>query len=43
MSNKFEILENFLYYLQDKVCDCYKIETSNAIENFLIEFKNKKD
>lgn len=36
----FEYLENFLNYLQDKVCDCYKYETSNAIKNFLLENKN---
>lgn len=30
-----EKLENFLYYLQDKVEDCYKEETRKAIEEFL--------
>ncbi len=32
-------LENFLYYLQDKVQDCYKEETKVAIENFLEEVR----
>lgn len=32
-----EELRNFLEYLQDKVADCYKEETSIAIERFLKE------
>ena len=33
-------LENFLYYLQDKIQDCYKFETKQAIQRFLEEIKN---
>ena len=36
--NKKEI-ENFLNYLNDKVQDCYKKETTNAIKEFLKELK----
>ena len=36
--NKKEI-ENFLNYLNDKVEDCYKKETTNAIKNFLKNLK----
>ena len=32
-------LENFLNYLQDKVIDCYKIETEKAIKDYLEELK----
>lgn len=28
-------LEIFLYYLQDKIQDCYKFETNQAIQRFL--------
>lgn len=34
-----EDLENFLNYLQDKVEDCYKIETEKAIKEYLKELK----
>lgn len=37
MENKTIDLENFLYYLQDKVQDCYKEETKIAIKRFLEE------
>lgn len=33
--NDIQELENFLYYLQDKVKECYKEETKQAIERFL--------
>lgn len=36
-----EELRNFLEYLQDKVADCYKEETSIAIERFLKDFERK--
>ena len=32
-------LKDFLEYLQDKVEDCYKGETAQAIEEFLKEYK----
>lgn len=32
-------LEKFLNYLQDKIEDCYKKETSMAIKEFLKEVK----
>lgn len=32
-------LENFLEYLNDKVQDCYKKETTEAIKDFLEEHK----
>lgn len=32
-------LERFLFYLEDKVEDCYKKEVSIAIKDFLKEFK----
>lgn len=34
-----EEIENFLYYLQDKVEECYKQETKQAISRFLEEIK----
>ena len=34
-------LENFLYYLQDKIKECYKQETKQAIDRFLEKFKNQ--
>ena len=34
-----EELENFLNYLQDKVQDCYKRETAEAIKDFMKEHK----
>lgn len=37
MENVNRELENMLYYLQDKVQDCYKEETKIAIERFLEE------
>ena len=37
MENNTTDLENFLYYLQDKVQECYKEETKIAIEKFLEE------
>ena len=33
-------LENFLYYLQDKIQECYKQETKQAIDRFLESLKN---
>lgn len=30
-------IEQFLYYLQDKVQECYKSETEQAIQRFLEE------
>ena len=38
MLSKKEI-ENILYYLQDKVEECYKQETKQAIDRFLEEIK----
>lgn len=35
-------LEKFLYYLEDKVQDCYKKEVSIAIKEFLKELKDGK-
>ena len=32
-------LENFLYYLQDKIQECYKQETKQAIDRFLNDLK----
>lgn len=32
-------LEKFLNYLQDKVEDCYKKETAQAIKDFLKDIK----
>ena len=32
-------LERFLDYLQDKVQDCYKKETEEAIKDFMAEHK----
>lgn len=37
MENDTIDLEQFLYYLQDKVQDCYKEETKTAIKRFLEE------
>lgn len=34
-----EEIENILYYLQDKVKECYKQETKQAISRFLEEIK----
>ncbi len=34
-----EEIENILYYLQDKVEECYKQETKQAISKFLEEIK----
>ncbi len=36
-------LENFLYYLQDKVQDCYKEETELAIRRFLNNYSLKEE
>lgn len=41
MNNKE--LERFLYYLQDKVQECYKFETNQAIQRFLEEMKGSGD
>ncbi len=41
--NNINELENFLYYLQDKIKDCYKQETKQAIDRFLKEFKKGVD
>lgn len=38
MENDTINLEKFLYYLQDKVQDCYKEETKIAIKRFLEEW-----
>jgi hypothetical protein len=32
-------LENFFNYLQDKIEDCYKVETEKAINEYLKELK----
>lgn len=40
MVSKIE-LEKFLNYLQDKVQDCYKKETEQAIKEFLKDIKKK--
>lgn len=34
-------LENFLEYLQDKIEDCYKQETAQAIAEFLKDVKKR--
>jgi hypothetical protein len=39
--NEKQELEKFLAYLQDKVEDCYKKETSSAIKDYLKEIKVK--
>ena len=33
-------LETFLYYLQDKIKECYKQETKQAIDRFLKDLKS---
>lgn len=35
-------LINFLYYIQDKVQDCYKFETSKAIDTFIKSLKQNE-
>lgn len=35
-------LEQFLYYLQEKIEDCYKFETKKSIERLIEELQNKK-
>lgn len=40
MVSKIE-LEKLLNYLQDKVQDCYKKETEQAIKEFLKDIKEK--
>lgn len=37
-----EELENFLYFLNDKVEECYKKETDRAVEEYLKEIKGLK-
>lgn len=39
-SIKYQEIEKFLEYLNDKVEDVYKEETTRAIEEFLEELKN---
>lgn len=36
-------VEQFLYYLQDKVQEYYKFETNQAIQRFLEEMKGSVD
>ena len=40
---KYRELEQLLHYLQDKVQDCYKYETSQAIQRYLKEMKGSGD
>lgn len=40
MNNKeFEEIKDFIFYLEDKVEDCYQQEVKQAIEEFLQEIK----
>ena len=40
--NNIQEIENFLNYMQDKVSDCYKQETQNAVNQFINELKERK-
>ena len=39
----YKDLKQFLYYMQDKIQECYKTETNQAIKRFLKEIEGSEN